>query len=67
MSQQDITQPKPASTTRKVFAAILDFFFIFIVAGFAIAQFSGGGAGAPPCHPSPRVIRGGAGGPGAAA
>ncbi|MCW5688681.1 MAG: RDD family protein [Pseudolabrys sp.] len=42
MSQQDITQPKPVSTTRKVFAAILDFFFIFIVAGYAIAQFSGG-------------------------
>ncbi len=39
---QDITQPKQVSTARKVFAAILDFFFIFIVGGYVVAQFAGG-------------------------
>ena len=33
--------PKPASTWRKVFAAILDFIFIFGIAGYAIARFTG--------------------------
>ena len=39
---QDITQPQQVSTARKVFAAILDFFFIFIVGGYVVAQFAGG-------------------------
>lgn len=42
MSQPEVSRPKPASTARKVFAAILDFFFIFIVAGYGVAQFTGG-------------------------
>ena len=42
MSQSDVSQPKQISTARKVFAAILDFFFIFIVAGYGVAQFAGG-------------------------
>lgn len=33
---------KPTGTARKVFAAILDFIFIFWVAGLAIGYFSGG-------------------------
>ena len=33
---------KPAGTWRKVFAAILDFIFIFWVAGLTIGYFSGG-------------------------
>ena len=42
MSQPEAAQPKQASTARKVFAAILDFFFIFTVAGYVVAQFAGG-------------------------
>ncbi len=33
--------PKPVSTWRKVFAAILDFIFIFGIAGYAIGHFTG--------------------------
>ncbi len=32
---------KPVSTWRKVFAAILDFIFVFAIAGYAIAYFTG--------------------------
>lgn len=42
MSQSEVTQPKPVSTIRKVFAAILDFLLIFIVAGYLVARLSGG-------------------------
>ena len=42
MSQPAASPPKPVSTWRKVLAAILDFFFIFIVAGYAIGKFTGG-------------------------
>jgi hypothetical protein len=42
MSQSEVTQPKPVSTIRKVFAAILDFLFIFIIAGYLVARLSGG-------------------------
>ena len=33
---------KPAGTWRKVFAAILDFIFIFALAGYVIGYFAGG-------------------------
>jgi hypothetical protein len=33
--------PKPVSTWRKVFAAILDFIFIFAISGYVIAHFTG--------------------------
>jgi hypothetical protein len=33
--------PKPVSTWRKVVAAILDFIFIFGIAGYAIGHFTG--------------------------
>lgn len=42
MSQSAVSQPKPVSTARKVFAAILDFIFVFAIAGYVIAQFAGG-------------------------
>ncbi len=42
MSQGDVTQAKPVSTARKVFAAIFDFLFIFIVAGYLVARLTGG-------------------------
>lgn len=42
MSQPAASPPKPVSTWRKVLAAILDFFFIFIVAGYAIGKLTGG-------------------------
>lgn len=42
MSQPEIAPIKQASTARKVFAAILDFFFIFIVGGYVVARFTGG-------------------------
>ena len=32
---------KPVSTWRKVFAAILDFIFVFALAGYAIASMTG--------------------------
>ncbi len=41
MSQSAVSQPKQISTWRKVFAAILDFIFVFAIAGYAIAQFTG--------------------------
>jgi hypothetical protein len=33
--------PKPVSTWRRVFAAILDFIFVFGIAGYAIGHFTG--------------------------
>lgn len=42
MSQPAVSPPKHIATWRKVLAAILDFFFIFIVAGYVIAKFTGG-------------------------
>ena len=42
MSQIDVSQPKQISTARKVFAAILDFLFIFIVGGYIVASLAGG-------------------------
>lgn len=42
MTQPEVTPVKQVSTARKVFAAILDFFFIFIVGGYVVARFSGG-------------------------
>jgi len=41
MSQPAVSQAKPASTTRKVFAAILDFIFVLVIGGYAIAYFTG--------------------------
>ena len=35
------SRPKPVATWRKVVAAILDFIFVFALAGYAIAQFTG--------------------------
>jgi len=42
MSQPEVTPLKQVSTARKVFAAILDFLFIFIVAGYVVARLTGG-------------------------
>ena len=43
MSQPATSEPrKPAGTVRKVFAAILDFIFIFALAGYVVGYFSGG-------------------------
>lgn len=42
MSQPAVSQPKQVSTWRKVFAAILDFIFVFAIAGYLIAHFTGG-------------------------
>ena len=42
MSQPAVSPPKPVSTWRKVLAAILDFFFIFFIAGYVIGKFAGG-------------------------
>jgi hypothetical protein len=33
--------PKPVSTTRKVFAAILDFIFVMVIFGYAIGYMTG--------------------------
>jgi hypothetical protein len=33
--------PKPVSTARKVFAAILDFIFIMVIGGYAIGYMTG--------------------------
>lgn len=33
--------PKPVSTTRKVFAGILDFIFVMVIAGYAIGYMTG--------------------------
>ena len=41
MSQPAVSPPKPVSTWRKVFAAILDFIFVFAIAGYLIAKFTG--------------------------
>lgn len=42
MSQTESAQPKQPSTARKVFAAILDFLFIFFVSGYVVASIAGG-------------------------
>lgn len=42
MTQPEVAPIKQVSTARKVFAAILDFFFIFIVGGYVVARFTGG-------------------------
>lgn len=43
MSEPATPQPrKPAGTWRKVFAAILDFIFIFWAGGYAIGKVTGG-------------------------
>lgn len=42
MAQPDVTPATTGSTTRKVVAAILDFLFIFIVAGYVTARLTGG-------------------------
>jgi hypothetical protein len=42
VSQPEVIQPKTVSTARKVFAGILDFFFIFIISGYIVAHFAGG-------------------------
>ena len=39
---QPVTQVRQVSTARKVFAAILDFLFIFIVVGYVVARLTGG-------------------------
>ena len=42
MSQPAPSEPrKPAGTWRKVFAAILDFIFIFFIGGYVIGYFTG--------------------------
>ena len=40
-SQPAASQPKHVSTWRKVFAAILDFIFIMVIAGYAIGYATG--------------------------
>lgn len=42
MTQPDVAPIKQTSTARKVFAAILDFLFIFIVGGYVVARLTGG-------------------------
>jgi hypothetical protein len=42
MSEPTATPRKPAGTWRKVFAAILDFVFIFWAGGYVIGYFTGG-------------------------
>ncbi len=43
MSEPPASEPrKPAGTWRKVFAAILDFIFVFAIGGYVIGYFSGG-------------------------
>jgi hypothetical protein len=41
MSQPAVSPPKPVATWRKVVAAILDFIFMFAIAGYAIGHFTG--------------------------
>jgi hypothetical protein len=42
MSKSDqVAAAKPVSTWRKVFAAILDFIFVFFIAGYAVATMTG--------------------------
>jgi hypothetical protein len=41
MSNVQTDTPKPVSTTRKVFAAILDFIFIMVIGGYAIGYMTG--------------------------
>ena len=37
----DTGAAKPVSTVRKVFAAILDFFTVFLIGGYVIGKFTG--------------------------
>jgi hypothetical protein len=41
MSQSATVQPKQVSTWRKVVAAILDFFFVMFIGGYAIGYMTG--------------------------
>ncbi len=41
MSQPAVSPTKPVATWRKVVAAILDFIFVFAIAGYAIGHFTG--------------------------
>jgi RDD family len=41
MSQTAASQPKQVSTWRKVVAAILDFFFVMFIGGYAIGYMTG--------------------------
>jgi hypothetical protein len=41
MSQSTPSQPKRASTWRKVLAIFLDLIFVFVIGGYAIAAFTG--------------------------
>jgi hypothetical protein len=41
MSQPAVSQPKPVSTWRKVFAGILDFIIVLLIGGYAIAYLTG--------------------------
>jgi hypothetical protein len=41
MSQTATSQPKQVSTWRKVVAAILDFFFVMFIGGYAIGYMTG--------------------------
>lgn len=41
MSQPTAAQAKPVSTWRKVFAGILDFIFVLVIGGYAIASITG--------------------------
>ena len=41
MSQPAVSPPKPVATWRNAVAAILDFIFVFAIAGYAIGHFTG--------------------------
>jgi hypothetical protein len=41
MSQSAVSPPKQIATWRKVIAAILDFIFVFAIAGYAISYMTG--------------------------
>lgn len=41
MSKSNQTSAKPVATWRKVLAAILDFIFVFAIAGYGIARVTG--------------------------
>jgi len=41
MSRPAVSPPKPVATWRKAVAAILDFIFVFAIAGYAIGHFTG--------------------------
>jgi len=41
MSQSVVSEPKQIATWRKVVAAILDFIFVFAIAGYAVGYMTG--------------------------